>query len=90
MKPTDKPIASPKVVLREEFDNWAVLFQHETGEAVGVAIFRMLDGQRTLAEVAAEIEASARMRPTPSWRTHWPSWTTWHDACSSSLRRGMK
>ncbi len=68
MNPTDKPIANPDVVLREEFDDWAVLFQPETGEAVGtgpvgVAIFRRLDGQRTLAQVAAEIEALCEDAP---------------------------
>ena len=68
MNPTDKPIASPEVVLREEFDDWAVLFHPLTGEAVGtgpvgVAIWKLLDGQRTLAEIAAEIEAQCEDAP---------------------------
>ena len=36
MNPTDTPLASPDVVLREEFDDWTILFHPLTGEAVGV------------------------------------------------------
>ena len=55
-----RPIADPAVVLREEFDDWAVLFNPDTGNAVGVnptgvAIWKLLDGRRTLAEVAAAL-----------------------------------
>lgn len=68
MQATDKPIANPDAVLREEFDDWAVLFEPRTGEAVGVgpvgvAIWKRLDGQRTLAQVAAEIEALCEDAP---------------------------
>jgi SynChlorMet cassette protein ScmD len=68
VKPTDKPLASIEVVLREEFDDWAVLYQPLTGEAigigpVGVVIWRMLDGRHTLAEVAVEIEAQCEALP---------------------------
>ena len=43
------PVANPSVVLREEFDNWAVLFDPDTGDAfglnpVGVFVWRLLDG----------------------------------------------
>ena len=49
----DKPIANPWVVLREEFDDWAILFDPETGSAVGinpsaVFIWKLLDGEQTL------------------------------------------
>ena len=68
MKLTDKPIAGPDVVLREEFCDWAVLFQPLTGQAVGtgpvgVAIWKMLDGRRTLTEIAAEIEIQCEVPP---------------------------
>jgi SynChlorMet cassette protein ScmD len=71
MKPTNKPIASPEVVLREEFDDWAVLFHPLTGEAVGagpvgVVIWKMLDGQRTLEEIAAEVTAQCEDAPAPA------------------------
>jgi SynChlorMet cassette protein ScmD len=60
MKPNAKPAADPLVVLREEFDDWAVLFHPLTGEAVGtnpvgVAIWKALNGQRTLKEIAISI-----------------------------------
>ncbi len=60
MKPNTKPTADPVVVLREEFDDWAVLFHPLTGEAVGtnpvgVAIWKALNGRRSLKEIAASI-----------------------------------
>ena len=68
MQPTDKPIADPQVVLREEFDDWAVLFHPLTGEAVGtgpvgVTIWKLLDGQRTVAEIAAVVAAQCEDAP---------------------------
>jgi SynChlorMet cassette protein ScmD len=47
---TKKPIVNPVVVLRKEFDDWAVLFNPDTAEAVGinpvgVAIWELLDQQ---------------------------------------------
>ena len=46
----------PVVVLREEFDDWAVIYNPDTAAAtgvnpVGVAIFKLLDGRRTLDQV---------------------------------------
>lgn len=57
---SDKPIANPVVVLREEFDDWAVLFNPDTAEAVGinpvgVAIWKLMDGQRAVPDIAAQI-----------------------------------
>jgi SynChlorMet cassette protein ScmD len=68
MKPTDRPTTIPDAVLREEFDDWAVLFQPLTGEAVGVgpvgvAIWKLLDGQRSLTEIAAEVKAQCPDAP---------------------------
>jgi hypothetical protein len=34
MELTDKPIANPVVVLREKFDDWAILFNPDTAGAV--------------------------------------------------------
>jgi len=31
-----KPIVNPVVVLRKEFDDWAVLFNPDTAEAIGI------------------------------------------------------
>ena len=30
------PVANPLIVLREEFDDWAVLFNPDTGAAAGI------------------------------------------------------
>jgi len=60
MDPNRHPIANPDVVLREEFDDWAVLFNPDTAAAmgvnpVGVAVWKRMDGKRTLAEITSEI-----------------------------------
>lgn len=57
----DKPIANPTVVLREEFDDWAILFNPDTADAVGtnpvgVAVWKLMDGRRSLKEIVAEIQ----------------------------------
>ena len=54
------PIVNPNIVLREEFDDWAVLFDPDTANAVGVnpvgvAIWKRLDGKHTLDQIAREI-----------------------------------
>jgi SynChlorMet cassette protein ScmD len=57
-----KPIANPVVVLREEFDDWAILFNPDTAAAVGinpvgVAVWKKMDGNRSLEEIVADIQA---------------------------------
>jgi SynChlorMet cassette protein ScmD len=57
---TKKLIANPIVVLRKEFDDWAVLFNPDTAEAVGVnpvgvAIWEMLDGKNTVDDITVNI-----------------------------------
>ena len=61
MKPTDRPIANPIVVLREEFDDWAVLFNPDTADAVGtnpvgVAVWKRMNGNGSLADIVSEIQ----------------------------------
>lgn len=61
MRQSNKPIANPVVVLREEFDDWAVLFNPDTADAVGinpvgVVIWKLMDGQLCIEEIAGEIE----------------------------------
>lgn len=51
-------IVNPTVVLREELDDWALLFDPDTGgvigiNPVGVAIWKKLDGTRGIQEIAA-------------------------------------
>jgi SynChlorMet cassette protein ScmD len=52
----DKLIPNPWVVLREEFDDWAILFDPETGDGfvvdpVGVFIWKCLDGHHTFEDI---------------------------------------
>ena len=52
------PIAKLIVVLREEFDDWAVLFNPDTADAVGihpvcVTTWKHMDGTRTVEEIVA-------------------------------------
>lgn len=51
-----RPVTNPTMVLREEEDECALLFDPETGSAqilntTAVAVYKLLDGHRTLAEV---------------------------------------
>lgn len=54
------PLANPSLVLREEFDDWAILFDPDTGKAFGlnpvsVLIWKLADGKRTVGQIAGEI-----------------------------------
>ena len=49
------------VVLREEFDDWAVLYNPDNAEAVGanpigVDIWKSLDGTKSVAEIITKIK----------------------------------
>jgi len=62
MNQTDRPIANPVVVLREEFDDWAILFNPDTAAAVGVnpvgvAIWKLMDGKSSLADIVTEVQS---------------------------------
>ena len=61
MKLSSKPVINPVVVLREEFDDWAVLFNPDTANAVGtnpvgVALWKLMDGNRNIEELVDEIK----------------------------------
>ncbi|MBA4379460.1 MAG: SynChlorMet cassette protein ScmD [Anaerolinea sp.] len=60
MNQMDKPIANPIVVLREEFDDWAILFNPDTADAVGtnpvgVAVWKQMDGKKSIEDIVSEI-----------------------------------
>ena len=68
MPDTAKPIANPLVVLREEFDNWAILFDPPTGNAfglnpVGVFVWKRLDGLHTIKDILNELRKSCEKVP---------------------------
>ena len=64
MLQNDKPVANPLVVLREEFDDWAILFDPDTGNAfglnpTGVFVWKLLDGAHTLDDLLVRLRESA-------------------------------
>lgn len=68
MNQTDKPIVNPNVVLREEFDDWAVLFNSDTAGAmgtnpVGVAVWKCMDGKKSLEDIVLEIKNNFQDTP---------------------------
>ncbi len=68
MKKNDKPITNPLLVLREEFDDWAILFDPDTGDGFGlnpvsVFIWKCLDGKHTLQDILKEIHESCEDVP---------------------------
>jgi len=64
----DKPVANPLIVLREEFDDWAILFDPDTGNAfglnpTGVFVWKLLDGEHSLEDISAELRTNAEHVP---------------------------
>ena len=54
------PVANPLIVLREEFDDWAILFDPDTGNAfglnpTGVFIWKHLDGKQSVEEIVKSL-----------------------------------
>jgi SynChlorMet cassette protein ScmD len=63
MKRSDKPLANPVVVFREEFDKWGVLFNPDDAQAVGInpvgiAAWKLMDGQHDLKDIVEEVKNS--------------------------------
>ena len=64
----DKPVANPLIVLREEFDDWAILFDPDTGNAfglnpTGVFVWKLLDGEHSFDDISAKLRESADSVP---------------------------
>lgn len=60
MSELGKPIINPLIILREEFDDWAVVFDPDSGKAfglnpTGVLIWKYLDGNHSLEEIQQEL-----------------------------------
>ena len=61
MRAKGKPVANPGLVLREEFDDWAILFDPDTGDGyglnpVGVFIWKLLDGRHSNEDILRELD----------------------------------
>jgi SynChlorMet cassette protein ScmD len=57
----NNPIANPLIVLREEFDDWAILFDPDTGDAfglnpIGVRIWKRLDGNHSVKDILKDLQ----------------------------------
>lgn len=60
MQHNDKLVANPLVVLREEFDDWAILFDPDTGDALGinpmgVFVWKRLDSYHAIQDIQKEV-----------------------------------
>ncbi|MEJ2232926.1 MAG: SynChlorMet cassette protein ScmD [Syntrophobacterales bacterium] len=65
---SEEPIANPLIVLREEFDDWAILFDPDTGDAfglnpIGVHIWKRLDGNHAVKDILKDLEESCEDLP---------------------------
>jgi SynChlorMet cassette protein ScmD len=68
MEEESKPIANPLIVLREEFDDWAILFDPDTGNAfglnpTGVYLWKLLDGGHTVEDMIRDLRRDAEDVP---------------------------
>ncbi len=68
MSTSEKPLANPLVVLREEFDDWAILFDPDTGHAfglnpVGVFVWQRLDGMHSVQDILTDLQGSCNSIP---------------------------
>lgn len=57
----DNLLKNPLIVLREEFDDWAILYNPDNAHAVGinptgVAVWKLLDGKKGVTEVVEELK----------------------------------
>jgi len=57
---TDNLLTNPLMVLREEFDDWGLLFDPDTGDTyglnpVGVFVWKRLDGHHTLTDITESL-----------------------------------
>jgi SynChlorMet cassette protein ScmD len=62
------PVANPLIVLREEFDDWAILFDPDTGNAfglnpTGVFVWKLLDGKHGVDDIVKRLRAEAEDVP---------------------------
>ena len=57
------PMQNPMVVFREEYDDWGVLFDPDSGETYGldpvsIFVWKKLDGKHSIAKILAELDAA--------------------------------
>lgn len=69
LKNGNKPVRNPFVVLREEFDDWAVLFNPDAGRGfglnpTGVYVWQLIDGERSIDDILKTLRRNALETPT--------------------------
>jgi SynChlorMet cassette protein ScmD len=62
-------VANPLVVFREDFDDWAILFDPDTGKGfainpVSAFIWKRLDGQHSAEDIAKEMRLQCKGVPS--------------------------
>jgi len=62
MKYSQLPVANPSIVFREELDDWALLFDPDTGEAyginpVGAYIWKELGGSKNFTDLIDKLRS---------------------------------
>lgn len=67
--PEKKLIVNPTVILREEFDDWGILYDSDTGNAfgvnpLGIIVWKHLTGFGNMNDLLAKIEESSCDVPT--------------------------
>lgn len=60
----DRPVRSPLVILREEFDDWAVLYDPDTGRGfglnpTGVYVWKLLNGEHSVDDLLKALRRDA-------------------------------
>lgn len=65
----DRPVANPSIVLREEFDDRAVLFDLDTGNffglnPVGVFVWKLLDGSCKVGDIPQKLRDNFNAVPS--------------------------
>ena len=61
-------MGNPSVVLREEFDDWAVLFNPDSNAVLGinpmgVYLWKLMDGKRTVKKILDEMRKDCKNIP---------------------------
>ena len=61
-------IKNDQIVLREEFDDWALLFDPNSGivcglNPVGVLVCKLIDGKRSIADVITAVKSECSDAP---------------------------
>ncbi len=68
MSTNRKLFANPLIVLREEFDDWAILFDPDSGDGYGlnptsVFIYKLLDGDHTVLDIVSKLRLNCDDAP---------------------------